>query len=262
MTVWNLQSWNVNGLRAARKKGFDAYLEHERPDVLCLQETRIDAAQAEKMEIPGYPHRYWNAAEKKGYSGTALLSRVEPGEVTYGLGIARHDSEGRVITAEFDPFYLITVYTPNAQNHDENGRPRRLDYRTREWDVAFLDYVCSLERTKPVIFCGDLNVAHREIDLANPKNNRRNAGFTDEERARFDAIEAAGFVDTFRHLHPDETGRYSWWTYRGGARQRNVGWRIDYFCVSRALVGNIREADILDHVHGSDHCPVKLVLDG
>lgn len=180
----------------------------------------------------------------------------------YGLGIEKHDQEGRVITAEFEDYYLVTVYTPNSQNHDENKRPRRLDYRTLEWDVDFLAYVKGLEVTKPVVFCGDLNVAHTEIDLANPKTNRKNAGFTDEERGRFDAIIEAGFIDTFRHLYPDRTEQYSWWSYRAAARQRNIGWRIDYFCVSDAVKNQIRDATILADTLGSDHCPVGLRLKG
>jgi len=255
-----LLSWNVNGLRAALKKGFRDFLAAEQPDVLCLQETKLSSDLVDAFVFEGYPHLYWNCAEKKGYSGTAVLSKTEPWTVTYGLGSAEHDREGRVITAEYPDFYLVTVYTPNSQNHDDNGRPRRLDYRTLEWDVAFLHYVKTLEAAKPVVFCGDLNVAHTEIDLANPKSNRKNAGFTDEERARFDAILEAGFVDTFRRLYPEARDRYSWWSYRAGARKRNVGWRIDYFCVSASLAPSIEDALILDQIEGSDHCPVGLVL--
>jgi len=255
-----LLSWNVNGLRAALKKGFRDFLAAEQPDVLCLQETKLSSDLVDAFVFEGYPHLYWNCAEKKGYSGTAVLSKTEPWTVTYGLGSAEHDREGRVITAEYPDFYLVTVYTPNSQNHDDNGRPRRLDYRTLEWDVAFLQYVKTLEEAKPVVFCGDLNVAHTEIDLANPKSNRKNAGFTDEERARFDAILEAGFVDTFRRLYPEARDRYSWWSYRAGARKRNVGWRIDYFCVSASLAPSIEDALILDQIEGSDHCPVGLVL--
>ena len=255
-----LLSWNVNGLRAAIKKGFDGFLATEDPDVLCLQETKISADLIDGFAFTGYPHLYWNCAEKKGYSGTAILSKVAPLSVQYGIGIEKHDAEGRVITAEFDDYHLVTVYTPNSQNHDEHKRPRRLDYRTTEWDVDFLAYVNQLEQSKPVIFCGDLNVAHREIDLANPKTNRKNAGFTDEERARFDAIVEAGFVDSFRHLYPDAAERYSWWSYRAGARKRNIGWRIDYFCVSESLRSRIHAATILDQIEGSDHCPVGLLL--
>ncbi len=260
MAHLKLLSWNVNGLRAVLKKGFLQFLESEAPDVLCLQETKISSDLVDGFSFEDYPFTYWNCAEKKGYSGTAILSKTEPLSVDYGLGIEQHDNEGRVITAEFDDYYLVTVYTPNSQNHDENKRPRRLDYRTQEWDVAFLDYVKGLEATKPVVFCGDLNVAHKEIDLANPKTNRKNAGFTDEERARFDAILEAGFIDTFRHLNPDATERYSWWSYRAAARQRNIGWRIDYFCVSSPLSKRIAKVDILDQVLGSDHCPILLEL--
>jgi exodeoxyribonuclease-3 len=255
-----LLSWNVNGLRAALKKGFLDFLTDENPDVLCLQETKISDDLVAGFEFENYPHTYWNCAVKKGYSGTAILSKTKPLSVAYGLGIEKHDNEGRVITAEFDQYYLVTVYTPNAQNHDENKRPRRLDYRTQEWDVDFLAYVKALEARKPVVFCGDLNVAHQEIDLANPKTNRKNAGFTDEERARFDAILNAGFVDSFRQLYPEATERYSWWSYRAAARQRNIGWRIDYFCISKALSEHIAAVDILDQVMGSDHCPTLLEL--
>ena len=260
MSPKKLISWNVNGIRAALKKGFEAFLDSEQPDVLCLQETKISADLVENFSFLGYPHAYWNCAEKKGYSGTAILSKTPALSVTYGLGIEKHDNEGRVITAEFADYFLVTVYTPNAQNHDENKRPRRLDYRTKEWDVDFLAHVKTLEASKPVIFCGDLNVAHKEIDLTNPKPNRRNAGFTPEERARFDAILDAGFVDSFRLLHPDATERYSWWSYRAAARSRNIGWRLDYFCVSEAFSPQIDDALILDQVLGSDHCPVVLQL--
>jgi exodeoxyribonuclease-3 len=255
-----LISWNVNGIRAARKKGFDDFLASERPDVLCLQETKISDDLVPDFAFEDYHHLYWNCAKKKGYSGTALLCREAPLEVRKGIGISKHDTEGRVLTAEFKDYFLVTVYTPNSQNHDENKRPKRLDYRTQEWDVDFLAYLKELEKTKPVIFCGDLNVAHTEIDLANPKTNHKNAGFTPEERAGFDAILEAGFTDTFRYLHPDATDRYSWWSYRMGARKRNVGWRIDYFCVSPALVEKLTEAEIHDQVLGSDHCPVSLSL--
>lgn len=255
-----LLSWNVNGLRAVLKKGFLDFLTDEDPDVLCLQETKISSDLVDGFQFENYPFVYWNCAEKKGYSGTAILSKEEPLSVQYGLGIEKHDKEGRVITAEFADYFLVTVYTPNAQNHDENKRPRRLDYRTTEWDVDFLAHVKALEATKPVVFCGDLNVAHKEIDLANPKTNRKNAGFTDEERARFDAILDAGFIDSFRHSYPDATERYSWWSYRAAARQRNIGWRIDYFCVSNSLQNHISDATILEQVAGSDHCPVGLTL--
>lgn len=260
MSPKKLISWNVNGLRAVLKKGFEAFLESEQPDVLCLQETKISADLVENFAFIGYPHAYWHCAEKKGYSGTAILSKTAPLSIQYGLGIDKHDNEGRVITAEFEDYFLVTVYTPNAQNHDENKRPRRLDYRTKEWDVDFLAHLKALEQSKPVIFCGDLNVAHKEIDLTNPKPNRKNAGFTDEERARFDAIVDAEFIDSFRHFYPDATERYSWWSYRSGARERNIGWRLDYFCASKALAEQFDDALILDQVKGSDHCPVVLLL--
>jgi exodeoxyribonuclease-3 len=260
MSPTHLISWNVNGLRAVLKKGFETFLEETAPDVLCLQETKISADLTPNFEFDGYPYVYWNCAEKKGYSGTAIISKVEPLSVRYGLGIEKHDTEGRVITAEFEDYYLTTVYTPNSQNHDENRRPKRLDYRTSEWDVDFLAFVKALETSKPVIFCGDLNVAHTEIDLANPKTNRKNAGFTDEERARFDAILEAGFQDTFRELYPEAIEKYSWWSYRAAARQRNIGWRIDYFCSSATLRESISEAGILPEVLGSDHCPVFLQI--
>lgn len=261
MPSQKLISWNVNGLRAVLKKGFLDFLEAEQADVVCLQETKISKDLVSGFSFEDYPHAYWSCAEKKGYSGTAILSKEEPISVTYGLGIEKHDKEGRVITAEFSNYYLVTVYTPNSQNHDENRRPRRLDYRTNEWDVDFLAYVKQLEASKPVVFCGDLNVAHTEIDLANPKTNRKNAGFTDEERARFDAIIEAGFIDTFRQQNPGTTERYSWWSYRAGARQRNIGWRIDYFCISESIASKVHKTDILDQIIGSDHCPILLELD-
>jgi exodeoxyribonuclease-3 len=255
-----LLSWNVNGLRAVRKKGFDDFLAEQAPDVLCLQETKISDDLIEQFTFEGYPYLYWNCAEKKGYSGTAILSKTEPISVRQGIGIAKHENEGRVLTAEFPDYFLVTVYTPNSQNHDENKRPRRLDYRTLEWEPDFLTYLKSLETEKPVVLCGDLNVAHQEIDLANPETNRRNAGFTDEERGCFASLLDAGFVDTFRELHPDVRGAYSWWSYRAGARQRNIGWRIDYFCISQALQAKLVDARILSDVLGSDHCPVQLCL--
>lgn len=260
MTPRKLISWNVNGLRAALRKGFETFLDQEQPDVLCLQETKISTDITAQFTFPDYPYSYWNCARKKGYSGTAILSKIEPIAVQYGLGIEKHDNEGRVITAEFTDYFIVTVYTPNSQGHDANKRPKRLDYRTQEWDVDFLSYVKSLEAQKPVIFCGDLNVAHREIDLSNPKQNRRNAGFTDEERARFDAILEAGFVDSFRVLYPDITERYSWWSYRSNARERNIGWRLDYFCISQLLSEQVKDALILENVQGSDHCPVALII--
>ena len=256
----HLISWNVNGLRAATKKGFREFIAESGADVVCLQETKISEDLTPGFQFSEYPHTYWNCATKKGYSGTALLCKTEPISVTRGIGIEKHDHEGRVLTAEFPDYFLVTVYTPNSQNHDENKRPKRLDYRTQEWDVDFLAYLKTLEQKKPVIFCGDLNVAHQEIDLANPKTNRRNAGFTDEERERFSMILEAGFVDSFRQLHPDQKGAYSWWSYRAAARDRNVGWRIDYFCMSETLGAKIQEAVIMPNVYGSDHCPVGLKL--
>lgn len=260
MRPTNLFSWNVNGLRAVLNKGFEQFLSQSGADVVCLQETKISPDLTGHFKFPEYPYTYWNCAVKKGYSGTAILSRIEPISVQTGIGRAKHDAEGRVLTAEFQNYFLVNVYTPNAQNHDAHRRPRRLDYRTREWDVDFLAYVKDLEHSKPVIFCGDLNVAHQEIDLANPGSNRHNAGFTDEEREGFSRVLASGFIDSFRHFHPDTTGAYSWWSYRAGARQRNVGWRIDYFCVSACLKEALRTAQIHSSVLGSDHCPISLSL--
>jgi len=249
-----ITSWNVNGIRAVIKKNFGAFLAEHQPDILCLQETKARAEQVDlPLEAAGY-HTYWNSADKPGYSGTAIFSKTEPLNVSYGMGCDEHDTEGRVITAEYPDFHLVTVYTPNSQNE-----LRRLPYRQR-WDADFLAYCKELEKTKPVIFCGDLNVAHREIDLARPKQNVKNAGFTPEERANFDTILAAGFIDTFRHFHPDTTEAYSWWSYRAGARGKNIGWRLDYFCVSSALKEKITSARILTDVLGSDHCPVELEI--
>ena len=256
----SILSWNVNGLRAVLKKGFEDFIAEVEHDIICLQETKISEDLIDQFNFESHPYQFWNCAQKKGYSGTAILSKHEPLSVRTGMGIEKHDQEGRVITAEFTDYYLVTVYTPNAQNHDENRRPKRLDYRTLEWDIDFLDFVLELERDKPVIFCGDLNVAHREIDLANPKTNRKNAGFTDEERARFQAILDAGFIDIFRDLNPDRDDAYTWWSYRANARARNIGWRIDYFCISQALVQEVAHVDNLHQVHGSDHCPIHLRL--
>lgn len=249
-----LISWNVNGIRAALNKDFVAYVETQQPDILCVQETKAHPDQVEHPVLASY-HECWNSAEKKGYSGTAVFSKTEALNVTQGIGIPEHDNEGRVLTLEYPDFYLVNVYTPNSQNE-----LRRLPYR-QSWDAAFLAHLVELEKTKPVIFTGDLNVAHQEIDLARPKQNRRNPGFSDEERAGFDNILAAGFIDTFRHLHPDEEGRYSWWSYRAGARGNNVGWRIDYFCISPQLLPALRDADIHSDTLGSDHCPVVLELE-
>ncbi len=249
-----LISWNVNGIRAVLKKNFLEFLEEHDPDVLLLQEVKAERDQVEEpFEEQGW-HVSWNPALKKGYSGVAALSKVEPLSVMAGMGLNEHDQEGRVLTLEFDEFFVVNVYTPNSQNE-----LRRLPYRM-EWNAAFLDHVKSLEKAKPVIFAGDLNVAHQEIDLARPKTNRKSAGFSDEERAGFDDIIAAGFVDTFRHFHPDEPDHYSWWSYRGGARGKNVGWRIDYFCVSQPFLDRVQSSIILPEVMGSDHCPVQLIL--
>lgn len=249
-----LISWNVNGIRAVLKKDFSQWFAETAPDVLCLQETKAREEQVElPLEFAGY-HQFWNAAEKPGYSGTLILSKEKPLSVVNGIGIEEHDTEGRVITAEYEDYYLVTVYTPNAQN-----ALKRIEYRM-SWDEAFLAYCQKLEESKPVIFCGDLNVAHREIDLARPKENRKNPGFSDQERSAFDKIVNAGFLDTFRHFHPDTTEAYSWWSYRAGARARNVGWRIDYFCASASLADKLESASILDQVLGSDHCPVVLQL--
>ena len=249
-----LISWNVNGIRAALKKDFAQWFAETQPDVLCLQETKARPEQVElPLEFSGY-YQYWNAAEKAGYSGTLILSKEKPISVVNGIGIEQHDTEGRVITAEYEEFYLVTVYTPNAQNE-----LKRLDYRL-EWDRDFLAYCKELEKAKPVIFCGDLNVAHKEIDLARPKNNRKSAGFSDQERGSFDKILEAGFTDTFRHFYPDTEAAYSWWSYRAGARGNNVGWRLDYFCTSASLNPRLESATILADVLGSDHCPVTLTI--
>lgn len=247
-----LISWNVNGLRACVGKGFFEFLEAEQPDMMCLQETKLQPDQAPQVE--GY-REYWCSAEKKGYSGTALFSKTEPLSVTYNLGIDEHDHEGRVITAEYPDFYLVTVYVPNSQNE-----LKRLDYRM-QWEDDFRAYVQSLDQKKPVIICGDMNVAHQEIDLKNPKTNRRNAGFTDEERQKMTELLGAGFVDTWRHFYPDTEGIYSWWSYRFKAREKNAGWRIDYFLVSARFIDHVKSARILTDVFGSDHCPVAIEID-
>ena len=252
-------SWNVNGIRAAIRKGFLNFIEKYDPDILCLQETKALPEQVE-LNIPQYPHQFWNSAEKKGYSGTAVFSKIEPVDVVNGLGIPSHDNEGRVITIEFPDYYLVNVYTPNSKRE-----LTRLPYRYREWDPDFLDFVCSLEKTKPAIFCGDLNVAHSEIDLANPKTNKTtksssgNAGFTDKEREGFDNIVQRGYIDTFREFN-SEPRNYSWWSYRVNARERNIGWRIDYFCLSPKLRPILQNASILSDVMGSDHAPVLMEL--
>lgn len=247
-----LISWNVNGIRACVGKGFLDYFKEADADVFCIQETKMQAGQLE-LDLEGY-EQYWNYAQRKGYSGTAIFTKKKPLSVSYGIGIEEHDTEGRVITLEFDDFYMITVYTPNSQNE-----LARLDYRM-EWEDAFLSYLKKLEENKPVIICGDLNVAHQEIDLKNPKTNRKNAGFTDEERGKFQTLLDNGFIDTFRYFYPDQTGIYSWWSYRFQARAKNAGWRIDYFLVSDSLKDRLTDAKIHTDVMGSDHCPVELVL--
>ena len=247
-----LISWNVNGLRAVmRKMDFLSYLKEEDADIICLQETKIQDGQVD-LQPEGY-HVYWNYAVKKGYSGTAVFSKQEPLQVIYGIGLEEHDQEGRVITLEFENVFVITVYTPNSRRGLE-----RIDYRM-QWEEALLSYILELDQKKPVILCGDLNVAHQEIDLKNPKANRNNAGFSDQEREAFTRFLEAGFVDSFRHVYPDLEGAYSWWSYRAGARDRNIGWRIDYFVVSERLKEQIEDASISADVMGSDHCPVELM---
>lgn len=247
-----LISWNVNGLRACLQKGFLDFFKEADADIFCLQETKLQAGQHD-LELPGY-YQYWNYAQKKGYSGTALFTKEKPLCVTYGIGMEEHDTEGRVITAEFEDFYVVTVYTPNSQRE-----LARLDYRMR-WERDFLEYIKGLNAKKNVIFCGDLNVAHEEIDLKNPKTNHKNAGFTDEERACFSKVLDSGFIDTFRYFYPDLEGVYSWWSYMFQARAKNAGWRIDYFVVSQALKERLADAKIHTKVTGSDHCPVELDL--
>ena len=247
-----LISWNVNGLRACVGKGFFDFLASEQPDMMCLQETKLQPEQAPPVE--GY-WEYWNSADKKGYSGTALFSKNEPLSVEFDIGIDIHDHEGRVITAEYPDFYLVTVYVPNSQNE-----LKRLDYRM-QWEDDFRAYLQKLDEKKPVIICGDMNVAHQEIDLKNPKTNRRNAGFTDEERDKMTELLGAGFVDTWRHFYPDTEGVYSWWSYRFKAREKNAGWRIDYFIVSERLMPRVKSARILTDIFGSDHCPVAIEIE-
>ena len=247
-----LVTWNVNGLRACLKKGFAESMLALEPDFICLQETKMEQGQAE-VELPGY-HQFWNSAEKKGYSGTAIFAKQEPLSVSYGMDVEKHDHEGRLITLEYPEFYLVDCYTPNAQDG-----LARIDYRM-EWEDDLLEYLQSLDRVKPVIYCGDLNVAHQEIDLKNPKSNRGNAGFSDQEREKIDRLFRSGFADAFRHLHPDVTGAYSWWSYRFNARANNAGWRIDYFVVSDRLKNKVEEVTIHAEIFGSDHCPVSMVL--
>lgn len=246
-------SWNVNGLRACVGKGFLDVFHELDADIFCIQESKLQEGQIE-LPLEGY-HQYWNYAKKKGYSGTAVFSKEEPLSVTYGIGIEEHDQEGRVITLEFSTYYLVTVYTPNSQNE-----LARLPYRM-EWEDAFLAYLKGLEQSKPVIFCGDLNVAHKEIDLKNPKTNRKNAGFTDEEREKFSKVVESGFIDTYRYFYPEQEGIYSWWSYRFRAREKNAGWRIDYFCVSECLKDKLIDAKIHTEIMGSDHCPVELQIE-
>lgn len=243
-------SWNVNGLRACMGKGFMDFFNEIDADIFCLQETKLSEGQIE-LDTPGY-HQYWNYAEKKGYSGTAVFTKKEPISVTYGIGIEEHDHEGRVITAEYDDFYFVDVYVPNSQRE-----LTRLDYRM-VWEDAFLSYVKKLDEKKPVIYCGDLNVAHKEIDLKNPKSNHQNAGFTDEERACFTKVTESGFIDSFRYFYPDEKDKYSWWSYMFKAREKNAGWRIDYFVVSEKIKDRMVDAKIHADILGSDHCPVEL----
>ena len=247
-----LISWNVNGLRACVGKGFLDFFQAVDADVFCIQESKLQEGQIE-LDLPGY-HQYWNYARKNAYSGTAVFTREEPISVAYGIGMEEHDTEGRVITAEFPEYYVVTCYTPNSQDG-----LARLDYRMK-WEDDFLSYLKGLEKNKPVIFCGDLNVAHKEIDLKNPKTNRKNAGFTDEERGKFTDLLSAGFIDTFRYFYPDMEGIYSWWSYRFSARAKNAGWRIDYFCVSESLKDRLVSASIHTDIMGSDHCPVELVV--
>ena len=247
-----LISWNVNGLRACLKKGFLESMLTQEPDVICLQETKMEQGQAE-VDLPGY-HQYWNSAEKKGYSGTAVFTKEEPLSVAYGMDVDKHDHEGRLITLEYSDFYLVNCYTPNAQEG-----LARIDYRM-EWEDDLRDYLMSLDKTKPVISCGDLNVARSDIELKNPKTNRGNAGFSDQEKEKIAALLESGFTDTFRWLYPDVTGAYSWWSYRFNARGNNAGWRIDYFIVSDRLQDHIVDAKLHSDIFGSDHCPVSLEL--
>lgn len=247
-----LISWNVNGIRACVQKGFLEYFNEVDADIFCIQESKLQEGQID-LKLTGY-HQYWNYAEKKGYSGVAVFSKAEPLSYAYGINKEEHDKEGRVITLEYEDFYLVTVYTPNSQQE-----LLRLDYRM-QWEDEFRKYIKGLDVLKPVVICGDMNVAHREIDLKNPGNNRRNAGFTDEERSKFTEFLDAGFIDTYRYFYPDKEGAYSWWSYRFNARANNAGWRIDYFCTSERLADRLVNADIHSEVFGSDHCPVELVM--
>ena len=247
-------SWNVNGIRAVLKKGFLDFVNDINPDIICLQETKAHPEQVE-LTLENYPYKFWNSAEKKGYSGTAIFSKINPISVTNDLGIEKHDSEGRVICFEMKNYYLITVYTPNSKRDLS-----RLNYRANEWDVEFLKYLKKLEKNKPIVFCGDLNVAHKEIDLKNPKTNKKNAGFTIEEQVGFDNYINAGFIDTFRMFNQNE-GHYTWWSYMFNSRAKNVGWRIDYFCVSEKIKSKIKQSIILPNIMGSDHAPILIKID-
>tara|TARA_Y100001935_G_C17275044_1_gene494183 strand:- start:22 stop:780 length:759 start_codon:yes stop_codon:yes gene_type:complete len=246
-------SWNVNGIRAVIKKGFYDFIDEYKPDILCLQETKAHPEQVD-IKLNQYPYQFWNSAEKKGYSGTAIFSKKEPLSVKNNIGIDKHDNEGRVIAVEFEEYFLVTVYTPNSKRELV-----RLEYRAQEWDIDFLKYLKKLEEEKPVIFCGDLNVAHKEIDLKNPKTNKKNAGFTDEERSGFDNYIKSGFIDTFREFEKGE-GHYTWWSYMFNSRAKNVGWRIDYFCISQILRSKLAKSYILKDVMGSDHAPVAIEI--
>lgn len=246
-------SWNVNGIRAVMGKGFMEFFQKEDADIFCIQETKVQEGQV-SLPLEGY-YQYWNYAQKKGYSGVAIFTKVKPVSVSYGIGIEEHDNEGRVITLEFDSYYVVTVYTPNSQRG-----LTRLEYRMK-WEDEFLKYLKLLEKSKPIIVCGDLNVAHKEIDLKNPQSNRKNAGFTDEERSKFDNYISNGLVDTYRYLYPDKTGVYSWWSYMFNARQNNAGWRIDYFVVSDSIKGQVKDALVYSEIMGSDHCPVGIILE-
>jgi exodeoxyribonuclease-3 len=249
-----LISWNVNGLRAALRAGLAEFVAREQPDALCLQEIKANPEDVDASVFDGY-HVTWNPAHKKGYSGVLIATREKPTRVTHGLGLPHHDTEGRLLVAEFPDFQVVTVYTPNSQRG-----LTRLEYRL-DWDTAFRTWLRKLDRKKPLVLCGDFNCAHEEIDLANPRENRRNAGFTDEERGSFSSLLDTGFIDSFRSLHPAQPGHYSWWTYRSDARARNIGWRLDYWLVSKKLWPRVRQAQILSHIQGSDHCPVLLELD-
>ncbi|MBA2840209.1 exodeoxyribonuclease-3 [Methanococcus maripaludis] len=245
-------SWNVNGIRACLKNGFMDFLKRESPDIMCIQETKVQSGQVQ-LGLDGY-FQYWNYAERKGYSGTAVFTKIKPNNVILGMENSEHNNEGRVIALEFDEYYLVNVYTPNSQRG-----LTRLEYR-QKWDEDFLNYIKTLETKKPVVFCGDLNVAHKEIDLKNPKTNIKNAGFTPEERSGFDNIVNSGFLDTFREFN-NEPDNYSWWSYRFNARAKNIGWRIDYFCISKSLRANLKDAFIMPEVMGSDHCPVGIIFE-